>query len=547
MTVDCGSKREGSRRRVSAYRPVSLLLAAFFLLPLHSAQAQSVDVAGPESRPDRQLQIVGLKLVPVALVRGAMGPRPKKLSAPWVASAVERIVEMFRQRGYTAARAWGSLKGGRATFFVDEGRIHRTVFVGLDAFRAIVFRVDVDLPERIFHEPTLKRAMQEIKRKYQLDNAYFRLEDSNQMVEGPRGDSVPARLLRIYCITRESFGWGVGVSLNSSWGIVPSVHFAHKGLALEGDRIFSKLAIGFPYHRYLFDATPRFVWVHGNAELEYRFPPFFKKLAPSIGISTSVSRYQRTDLNLDGFHLLLIEPMARIKFDLNKRVSLTYGVGVERIKIFGLSAVMGPNGPLPIDPNLGPQEGREEDDPGPEMTRFVSDVNIHVELGSEVLRDDLRTWIDLDIHFGYTNHNFWALLVKTEGHFVKRIGAHHLILGSKAVFLAGQVGYWEEINLADGYLRVFFANRYWVREAFQLDGAIRFSIYRDRIMAGAFVDAAVFFDRSQPGEPLSLATAFGPGLHFLVFDTLAIDVFYGFGFASTGFDHNFSFSLRTVL
>ena|GEM_PF-4997960 len=511
-----------------------------------ASYAKEFPASNPESRPDSKIQFIGLKVVSSALVRGAVGPVPSVIDGPWIAGAVERIQAMFSDKGYTAARLWGRLEKGKARFFIDEGRIHRTAFVGIDAFRAILFRVDIHLPERIFHKPTLKRAMREIEKKYELDNAYYRLEDSSQMVDGPQGKLVPARLLRVYAIARESFGWGVGVSLSSSWGIVPAVRFAHKGLLLEGDRISSKLGIGFPYHRYLFDETPRFVWVHGKAELEYRFPPFFKKLAPSIGISSSVSRFQRIDLNLDAYHLLLIEPMARIKFDLTKRITLTCGLGVERIKVFGLTPVMGPNGPLPVDPNLGPQEGREEDDAGPEMTRFVSDVNIRVELGSEVLRDDLRTWIDLSVHFGYTNHKFWALLIKTEGHFLKRLGPHHLILGSKGVFLAGQVGYWEEINLADGYLRVFFANRYWVREAFQFDGAIRFSIYRDRVMAGAFVDAAVFFDRSQPGEPLSLATAFGPGLHFFVFDALAIDVYYGFGFAPIGFDHNFSFSLRTV-
>ena len=58
--------------------------------------------------------------------------------------------------------------------------------------------------------------------------------------------------------------------------------------------------------------------------------------------------------------------------------------------------------------------------------------------------------------------------------------------------------------------------------------------------------AAQIMTSPHPTKLVAMADAFGPSLHLLILDLFALDIFYAFGFAPVGFDHNISFSLQTV-
>ena len=67
---------------------------------------------------------------------------------------------------------------------------------------------------------------------------------------------------------------------------------------------------------------------------------------------------------------------------------------------------------------------------------------------------------------------------------------------------------------------------------------------------GLFHDFSVFGDRSKVPDQrprLSYANAFGPSVHGLIFNFLAVDLFYGFGFSHTGaFTHTLTFTVRNI-
>ena len=95
-------------------------------------------------------------------------------------------------------------------------------------------------------------------------------------------------------------------------------------------------------------------------------------------------------------------------------------------------------------------------------------------------------------------------------------------------------------------MRVFFAGRYWAREAIQTQAEFRFSINKDTFMISLFSDLSVMRDRSQRRPTFGIGEGFGPGVHALLFDLIAIDFYYGFGFDRYGFDHNYYLSISTV-
>jgi hypothetical protein len=100
--------------------------------------------------------------------------------------------------------------------------------------------------------------------------------------------------------------------------------------------------------------------------------------------------------------------------------------------------------------------------------------------------------------------------------------------------------------LGGDYQRVFFGNRYWVRQAAQLEVAYRMRAFRDWFALGVFHDTSIFGDRSRPNRPATIVNAFGPSVHFRLFDTFALDLFAGFGFSPRGFDQTVTFALQTI-
>jgi hypothetical protein len=71
-------------------------------------------------------------------------------------------------------------------------------------------------------------------------------------------------------------------------------------------------------------------------------------------------------------------------------------------------------------------------------------------------------------------------------------------------------------------------------------------LWRDWFALGLFHDASLFTDRSQPRAGAAVVDAFGPSVHFLVFDTFALDFYAGFGFSPLGFDQTVTFALQTI-
>jgi len=132
------------------------------------------------------------------------------------------------------------------------------------------------------------------------------------------------------------------------------------------------------------------------------------------------------------------------------------------------------------------------------------------------------------------------------GQAVMSVGRHRFIVRGRSALLAGDVRFWDEMQLAGDYQRVFFGNRYWVQQAAQLETAYRVQMWRDGFAVGLFHDTSLFMDRSQAIHRPTVVDAFGPSVHFLLLDTFALDIYAGFGFAPVGFDQTVTFALQTI-
>jgi len=469
-------------------------------------------------------------LLPDAVVRGAMGPVSQRPTHEWGEAALKRIVGLYFKKGYRLVRGWVSRNDdGRVCITVDEGKISRITFTGAGSIRLLMLKVDIYLPDSVYHKPTLDDAMRRIIKKYGLSNAYYRVRDLPVAIT-PFGKEVSQRMLHVYIVGRQSFGWGLDIGLNSSWGLVPAVSLAQQGLVFKDDRASVKVGVGFPYRKFLYEEQAQFEWVHGFLEGTYR-PTLLasEHIEPFVEFSTTASRYRRTDIDLVSFQLFHADVLLDVRLRPAPFFNATLGLGYDSVEVFNREMV------------------EEDEDPpeAPAIKSFAARLKLRFESGRRALRQDLRTFLETDVRLALADSEQWVVRGGYTAQWVINFYAHNLILSSRGVMFAGTVHFWDQESLSS-YLRVFFDDRYWIEEAMQVTAELRLALFGDTFQLGVFHQGALFTDLTNNRFHAELANAFGPSVHFMVFDNFAIDVYYGFGFSPAGFGHNYNLTVAKV-
>jgi hypothetical protein len=385
----------------------------------------------------------------------------------------------------------------------------------------------------VFYKPTVEHALRELKEKYGLVNITYKVRDLGESQITPFGPMVPDRMLQIYVVSREFLGWSLDVSLSASWGVVPAVSYHHASLLLDDDRLFARVEFAFPYRRYLTEEEPRLRWVHGGFDAAYRLPPRLQgRLALRLETSLYLSQFDRPDMSIKTYAFLRSTTLPALVF-IRPFMEVSLGAGADVVSIFQVERASAAS----IDNQaLGDLES----------VRALFRLMASLDPRAQVVQRDQRPWVRLQVDTATSNAQKWLMTTTLSGQAVLSVGRHRFILRGRGALLAGDIRFWDEMQLAGDYQRVFFGNRYWVRQAAQLETAYRMHLWRDWFALGAFHDTSLFMDRSQPIHRPAAIDAFGPSIHFLLFDTFALDLYAGFGYSPVGFDQTVTFALQTI-
>jgi hypothetical protein len=269
--------------------------------------------------------------------------------------------------------------------------------------------------------------------------------------------------------------------------------------------------------------------VHGLLSTGWRLPSFADGLlAPTLEASLALSRYGREDAGVRDFLGLRPVVIAGLVIQPVSALRISFGVGTEMVWLHDVELTEeGPHA------NAG------------DIIRGVTRIGLEVDLPPNELRADYRSFVRLVVAGGLSDEETLVLHTTLDGRQTFHLGGHVLILRERALYMTGDVRFFDEAPLPGDTMRVFFSNRWWLREAGQLEVAPRFAVYTDTVALGLFADGAVFLDRRDDDPVLAGAFGGGPSVHFLLFDLLALDLYYGFGVDVEGFAHNLSFSLTT--
>ncbi|GMV38294.1 MAG: hypothetical protein AMXMBFR64_00100 [Myxococcales bacterium] len=500
----------------------ALLVAAVLVLPC-AATAQ------PGATPRGALVLTGVRALTEAKVRGLAGsppPNPGRRE-DWAYGAAQRIVRTYHKRGYAFARAfWTVQPDGVVWLHVDEGVVSRVVFDGASDIQSVLMRVDLSLPFDTVHGPTLDLAVAELREKYGFQHIEWQVVESDDLVSMPTGQQVVQQVLRIRIEQEESFGWGASVALDSTWGLLPTASVSVRSLAFEDDSLHAALEVGVPYRRYVFDAEPKAQWVHGWLGLEWRLPSITDGvLAPFAAVSVELSQFGRSDRGIEGSLMLRGGAIGGLVLRVTSALSVSLGAGAHLVRLYDEASL----------------ESLDED-----TVRGV--LRLAGDLGwtPRELRRDYQGLVRLTVEGALSAEARPLVTAALDAREVVKLGQHAIIFRQRAVTMAGDLRFFDEVPLAGETMRVFFANRWWLRETLQAEVAARFGVWGDSLSLGVFLDGAVFGDRTGGGVRATGAFGGGPGVHALFWDLFALDLYYGFGLDRVGFAHNLSFSLRTV-
>jgi hypothetical protein len=537
------SAKPMSNARRIASAAGTVLAWLLILLPATSrgqsdAQAQDRG-AGPdggalgdaqEAHSSVRVQIGG-SILPRETVHEAVGAAPSDDAddatlAEWAAAACRRIVAVYHAADYDYARAWFSLEENKLIWiYVDPGRM-RVSFVGVGGVGAALFRLSLNLPSNVFHKPTVERALQELKEKYGLVNITYQVRDLGESQITPFGPMVPDRLLQIYVVSREFLGWSLDVSVSAAWGVVPAVSYHRAGLLLDDDRLFTRVEFAFPYRRYLTEEEPRLRWVHGGFDAAYRLPRRLQGLlALRLETSLYLSQFDRPDLAITTYDFLRSTTVPALVF-IRPYLEVSLGAGADVVSIF---QVQRDSASATDNAALGDLKS----------VRALFRLVVNLDPRALVMQRDQRPWLHLQVDTATSNIQKWLVTTTLTGQEVLSTGRHRFIVRGRGAQLAGDVRFWDEMQLAGDYQRVFFGNRYWVQQAVQLETAYRMHLWRDGFALGVFHDTSLFMDHSQWLHRTTVVDAFGPSVHLLLLDTFALDIY-------AGFDQTITFALQTI-
>lgn len=512
---------------ISLRKLVITLLFSFLLSSPNELHATPVE--------EGRIEIKGNSLLSYRYLKNRIRRWPNRGSIRDAERLQRALIKVYKKAGYSYARAWvdteHNSKGPSYSVIIDEGKIDHISFVGAGTIRTLVLRVELYLPHDVFHAPTMRRILRRIKKRYHLLRVSY--EVSNQPDQREHfGLRVNRRELQIYLASKELNGWGVGLSLSSTYGIVPHVSFRTRHVLHHSDHFFSRVGLSFPYRQYLFNESPEFTWVHGYLRGTYAFAKLFRKhLIPAIEGGYSISSLQRVDLNPAIDRYLINRGLVGLRLDLKiaRFLSFELAVGYLNTHLWNIELV-----------NDASHDYDKQTIHALALRAFA-----HITIGNKRLRQDHRSYLRVGTRFEYArDQEFYANEAKLR--LVNCIlGRHCLIFESAAMYLDGDVFYWSERPLGD-FIRVFFDNRFWVQEAVSTSIAFRLGLSRS-VKLGIFGQGAFFGDRRDPNDlHRAFAVAFGPSAHFFIFDNFALDIYYGFGFAPDGFDHNLVLSLEKV-
>ena len=530
--------------------PRAATLAAF-LIATSAALAVETPAEVPVP-PGAELEFHGNVLFNEYVYRSLLQlPATSKADLATARVVAKRLARFLHDAGYVLATVRARAIGGRIHIDIEEGQLDKIIFLGEGTFETLRLKFELSLPFNVFNRPMLETQLKRIAARYQLqDFAYELVPVDDPSTALPQLDELEALQtlpfvkpghpyeLRIF-VQPTVFGTGFSPDLyvGGADGLGIGAHYVGKNLFVDNDRFALRARVAASTRAHLDTQESRPVLSRTRADARWFSPPLIgDSFRPTFGGGIELLSRQRGDLHLDNFNQTTLEVNLGVEHVLSPTLRVGFGAGIERRILFDLESI----GVVSPQVSAAPLA----------QTRFYGQGIVRVSFNVDEIRRDRRHSLDTDVRvYGPSASNRPASLRLLAGYQkVWTFGWHELWLNARGTLLTGDVLFADEESIGE-HLKGPFGGAVFARKLASLGLEYRYSLLRDIFKIGLFHDAVAYgdIDRStvELHEQLRGANATGLGLHALVLDEFAIDVWYGFGWTTDGRnDHGLSIAIR---
>lgn len=492
-----------------------------------------VDVFGNQAIPDDVYRAV----LALSAQSSTVAARSLAEEAGYVEAALS---DFLLASGYDLASVTATVAEERIVVLIDEGRLDRVIFVGEGALSTIELKAALELPGQVYNRPLIARRLQALKESRSgvvaVDFEVVRLPEVDhpglQLSDVPLLQTLRVQKPEEHWELRVTFTYaGFQTGFDLSFGYRPPdglfVHGAHRSLGLAAST--DRLAL--------------------DGELALRLGPAFQREGSEVGLSRILlgAAYYGPRL-LDG----TVAPFAKVQGEILGRERLDVGLAsylfapvsfslnVELLGFDLLTFQIGGGYELRALLSTTPASGQTVTVPtrGQDHGRPFAEARLSFAFNPEELRRDRAHRFSLSARYNGRGSNDAAPFHELSAEYQRMIpfGWDELWIGAKGGLSFGDVPFYEELALGDGFFRATFQSDAFVRRAGAAHLEYRLSLSRDLLKVSVFDELVVFeaLDAARVREARRFGDSLGIGLHLLLLDAFQANLYLGTGFLSDG-------------
>ncbi len=473
-------------------------------------------------------------------------PKDRVARGKWIEQTLD---DFLHASGYELASVVVIRDGDGYEALIDEGRLDKIIFRNVDPWTTVQLIFLLDLPRSVFNRDLLEKRMQRVREKMAVERVEYEVVPTDapnhlrMQIEDPKiiegltllRPGEPHELRVSFERRDRRAGLEVGLGLQPPDGLVVQGSYLAPSVLVRRDRLETAARVGvrlgdigrLPGNRIgLSQAGLGFGW---------STPAIANLLRFTARAEANLEARFREDLRLVNYFF------APIQGELGGAIESEYvwfnlGGGVEVRTFFEPREERGV-----VVPVLEVTEGSNiRPFARASLSFFFNPKRLRRDRPHEIRLFGRYLW---GIEEGQQDIEELRLVYRNTFLF----GFDEFRYKVQAAWMDGQVPFYSEVAMGQGFLRAAFQGTVFARKVAALGLEHRLSLSRDTLKFSIFNDVAVYesLDALRRPEVVRLIDNFGVGLHVMLLDAFQIDIFMGLGLRTDGeADLGFSLSVN---
>ncbi len=455
---------------------------------------------------------------------------------------VAQIESFLGKAGYVMARIDVKVSD-KIEITIDEGQVSRVVFRGKGTLKSIQGKSMLDIPHNIFNKPWLERQLRTLEKSLNLIKATYELvpvkKSEEDAIDFETIESLG--LLKPLIDFKEKGDYELHIFLdrsanykryllklgaNKEDGLIIRTGYGSQGWFFEDDRLNFYTNLGGANYEPLDGGDKYLKLALLQSGVQWYAPTLLGNVRPLLWFGADMQSRQRFDLDIESYRWLRWRASVNADIKATKTLKIIVGGGIQRRDLTQVVHLSLPSDTL------------QHSDWG---AFFAGNLRWTFSRDLMRLDRDHSLFIEARLIPKAVLNTSWRLRWSWQKWFT--YGWSGLLLAAKGTALGGETLFTQDEAVGGKYLRGVFGRMFYVRKVGAGTIEYRFSLKRDIISLGLFLDLAAFEPTQgqvgrqilkQFGSPVVFGGAVGAGTHFLISGMFQLSINFAYGATFSG-------------